>query len=527
MARSTFSEQPFLQSLNSLNADALSSRFFGIAALLGLFRFIWVICQTSGVFAEETPGWVIDFQKALGWGLWVYAVIGLVLMIVFVSQRLQSDANDPIYELVINIIGGIFIIFLTDKIANNIIANPLPFFTWAGLFQTGIIRGGVFALIALGYTLVYGILFMINFAHGEVMMFGAYGGWFALMFLLDGGQRSFEAGSALLAIWVVPLMVGILFLPLEDIFERFTRSSKQTEVSGLTDPKQVFTFLSLPIRLVLGAAVGYGALVGLGIAAPEIYTIVIAVVGLLFVTFIGMIVSSIVAIILERVAYRPLRNAPRLTPLISAIGASIFLQQTALHMFGSVARTYRDGGNLPPKILNDPVTFDLNLGRLGVVPISSVGVVITLVSLILMALLYYIVLKTKFGRGMRAVAEDKDTAALMGANVDRIIVLTFILGAALAGAAGVMLGFRGEQIRYRFGFTYGLKAFTAAVLGGIGNIPGAMLGGFFLGMVEALGPTALGIDNAWQNALSFAILVMVILFRPTGLLGEVTAEKKV
>jgi branched-chain amino acid transport system permease protein len=144
-----------------------------------------------------------------------------------------------------------------------------------------------------------------------------------------------------------------------------------------------------------------------------------------------------------------------------------------------------------------------------------------------MALLFYIVQRTKFGRGMRAVAEDKDTAALMGADVDRIIVLTFVLGAALAGAAGVMLGFRGEQIRPRFGFQPGLKAFTAAVLGGIGNIPGAMLGGFFLGLVEALGPTALGIDNAWQNAISFALLVLVIIFRPTGILGEVVSEKKV
>jgi branched-chain amino acid transport system permease protein len=180
-----------------------------------------------------------------------------------------------------------------------------------------------------------------------------------------------------------------------------------------------------------------------------------------------------------------------------------------------------------PKLLSDPVTFDLDLGRLGVVPISKVGVVMTLLALGLMTFLLFIVRRTKLGRAMRAVAEDKNTAALMGANVDRVIVLTFVLGAALAGATGVMLGFRGEQIRPFFGFSYGLKAFTAAVLGGIGNIPGAVLGGFFLGLVEALGPTALGFNNAWQNVIAFSLLVLVIIFRPTGILGEVLAEKKV
>ncbi|MCI0713586.1 MAG: branched-chain amino acid ABC transporter permease [Chloroflexi bacterium] len=504
----------------TIDPDKWSTRYFNYAALASFLRMIWVICQTSGVFGETAPDWTVDFENILGRALIAYGILGLIGLVGAIYIRTSSETNEPISNLITNYAGAVVFILIAERVSMVALENPLPFVTWMGLLRDGIIRGGVFALIALGYTLVYGILFMINFAHGEVMMLGAYGGWFALMFLVDNGSRTFEAGAAVLSLWAVPLFVGILFLPLENIMTRFGRQRH----SGIQDPTQVFTLLSIPVRLLLGAAVGYGALVGLGVAAPELHLIVITVVGLLFVTIVGMVMSSLVAIVLERVAYRPLRKAPRLTPLISAIGASIFLQQVALRIFGPIGRTYRLGN---PKLLNDPITFDLDLGRLGTVPISKVGVVITLTSLVLMALLYFIVLRTKFGRGMRAVAEDKDTAALMGANVDRIIVLTFVLGAALAGAAGVMLGFRGEQIRARFGFTYGLKAFTAAVLGGIGNIPGAMLGGFFLGLVEALGPTALGFDNAWQNAISFSLLVLVIIFRPTGILGEVTAEKKV
>ncbi|NDJ86966.1 MAG: branched-chain amino acid ABC transporter permease [Chloroflexi bacterium] len=341
------------------------------------------------------------------------------------------------------------------------------------------------------------------------------------MLLLDDGQQSFETGAASLAVLVVPIVVGVLFLPLEDIVARMQTGRRQAQLS---EPRWMFSLLSMPVRALMGGVIGYGALVGLGQFAPHIYLLVITIVGLLFVTFSGMLVSIFVAIILERVAYRRFRKAPRLTPLITAIGASIFLQQVALRMFGSNRKTYIQGR---PEILSDPLNFQLDFGRLGVVPVSKTGVVIIVTSLGLMALLYFIVQRTKLGRGMRAVAEDKDTSALMGTNVDRVIVMTFILGAALAGAAGVMLGFRGDQIYYRFGFTPGLKAFTAAVLGGIGNVPGAMLGGFFLGLAEALGPTALGIGSEWKNVIAFSLLVLIIIFRPTGLLGEVASEKKV
>ncbi len=519
--QSSTQQQFYLQLSEKFDIDSWSGRYFGLMALMALFRILWVICQTTGVFGLPPDAWIVDFEQLLGYLLLIFIAIGTLTHIGVIALRNNSETNEPIAGLITNTIGAIFFVLLAERVSHVVLIETLSFKTWMGLLLDGIILGGVYALIALGYTLVYGILFMINFAHGEVMMLGAYGGWFALMYLLDNDTQSFEAGAAGVAAVIVPLFVGIMFLPLEDIVNRLQSHRSATEVAA---PSRVFTMLSLPIRVLLGGLVGYGILLATGQFAPHIYLLVITIVGLLFVTISGMVVSSLVAIALERIAYRPFRKAPRLTPLITAIGASIFLQQVALRMFSANARVYQRG---MPKLLSNPRVIDLDFGRLGVVQVSKVGLVVTLASLLLMALLYFIVQRTKLGRGMRAVAEDKDTAALMGANVDRIIVMTFILGAALAGAAGVMLAFRGEQVRFRFGFVYGLKAFTAAVLGGIGNIPGAMLGGFFLGLAEALGPTALGFGNEWKNVIAFLLLVLVIIYRPTGLLGEAASEKKV
>lgn len=501
--------------------DSWSGRYFGLAAILALVRIIWVICQTSKVFGSPPDRWVVEFENTLGWLLVAYVVIGLVLHAAVIYLRQSAETNEPLSALVTNAAGAVFFAALTERVSTVVIANEPSFGQWAGLLRTGLTLGGIYALVALGYTLVYGILFMINFAHGEVMMLGAYGGWFGLMFLTSNGENSFEAGATTIAFIVVPLLVAIMFLPLESLVSRLQTSR---DPANIADPNWTFTLLSIPVRALIGGVVGYGALRALGQNAPNLYLLVITIVGMVFVAVVGMFTSVSVAVTLERIAYRPLRKAPRLTPLITAIGASIFLQQMALRMFSGNPRNYNVG---QPKLLSDPAAFNLNFGRLGLVPIAKDGVVIVFASLILMALLFFIVRRTKLGRGMRAVAEDKDTAALMGTNVDRIIVMTFILGAALAGAAGVMLGFRGDNINFRFGFTYGLKAFTAAVLGGIGNIPGAMLGGFFLGLVESLGPTALGLGNEWKDVIAFSILVLVIIYRPTGLLGEIGAEKKV
>jgi branched-chain amino acid transport system permease protein len=311
---------------------------------------------------------------------------------------------------------------------------------WLDLTIYGIAQGGIYALIALGYTLVYGILRMINFAHSEVFMSGPFIGYFVASAMDQAGW--FDRG------W------------------------------GLT------------------------------------------IVGLAIVLLVAMAVSLIIAVLLERIAYRPLRRAPRLVPLITAIGASYFLQYTFLGLFGSNVKGYPDIDNLKG-------TWNI----LGVDILKTQAVVIV-AALIMLAGLYLFVQWTKTGKAMQAVSEDKDTAALMGIDVDRIIVMTFVIGGALAGAAGFFYVLLFRQVKFDMGFFPGIKAFTAAVLGGIGNTVGAMLGGMFLGIAESLFPNlvldGLGVPAPYQlkDALAFIMLVLILIFRPTGILGERLATKK-
>ncbi|MDZ4763763.1 MAG: branched-chain amino acid ABC transporter permease [Chloroflexota bacterium] len=326
----------------------------------------------------------------------------------------------------------------------------------------GLAQGSIYALIALGYTLVYGILLMINFAHGEVFMAGAYIGFFVI-----------------------------------------------------------------------------SALDKIGLLANQ------TLIALLITMFSGVVASVIVALLLERIAYRPLRNAPRLVPLITAIGASILLQQLFLRLFGVSTRRYPDVNlyafpQLFPTLECADVNgeqicrgIDLIGGRYDVVVfglelrILPIHFLVFFLALSLMAALWFIVQRTRVGKAMRAVAEDKSTAALMGVDVDRVIVITFVLGAALAGAGGVLFALYNQQVSPFIGFIPGIKAFTAAVLGGIGNIPGAMFGGLFLGVVESVAPSLLGLSQQLKDVIAFGMLVLVLIFRPTGILGEVLAQKKV
>jgi branched-chain amino acid transport system permease protein len=289
----------------------------------------------------------------------------------------------------------------------------------------GLSNGFLYALIALGYTLVYGVLQLINFAHSEVFMSGAFGGLF-------------------LTQWLV----------------------------GSHNPHG-------------WASVGY-------VAAG---------------TIMGAIIGAIVAFLLERVAYRPLRrrHAPRLAFLITAIGASYFLFTLARHEFG------QDPQNVP-NLFNNQVVFSVFSGQFRVYDCIVGGTAIAM-----LILLDRLVAKTKLGQGIRAVAQDAETASLMGVNIDRVISTTFIIGGLLGGAAGFMFGM-GSSVGYSMGFVPGLKAFTAAVLGGIGNIRGAMIGGIMLGLVENWGVTC--VQDSWRDVIAFAILVLVLMFRPTGLLGE-------
>ncbi|MBA4375870.1 MAG: branched-chain amino acid ABC transporter permease [Anaerolinea sp.] len=318
--------------------------------------------------------------------------------------------------------------------------------TWTRLLITGLIIGGVYALIAIGYTLVYGILFMINFAHGEVMMLGAYAGFF--------------------------------------VFEAL----KSIKVSS--EPPLNFSNANPVISIIIAFAV-------------------------------GMTVSALSGFLLEKIAYRPLRKAPRLVPLISAIGASIFLQNAAQLLFSPQLRDVTN-----PEILRRGIGWKILINGSNVI-IPYTGVFTFALSILLLIGLYIIVRKTKLGRAMRAVALDKKTAALMGIDVDKTISQTFLISGALAGAAGVMWGIHNGLVYYFVGFIPGIKAFTAAVLGGIGNLPGAMLGGLFLGLIESMGPAALGINFQLKDVLAFAILILVLTFRPSGLLGEVLSEEKV
>jgi branched-chain amino acid transport system permease protein len=308
---------------------------------------------------------------------------------------------------------------------------------WLDLTIFGLSQGSVYALIALGYTLVYGVLRMINFAHSEVFMSGPVIGYYIATAL---------------------------------------------DQSGFLDRQPV--------------------------------------IGLAIVMLVAMLVSTTIAVLLERIAYRPLRRAPRLVPLITAIGASFFLQYTFLGLFGSGIKGYPEVEQLK------------GFWQIFGISILKTQAVVIVAAVVMLAGLYIFVQRTKTGKAMQAVSEDKDTAALMGIDVDQIIVVTFIVGGALAGAAGVMYALLFRQVYFFMGFIPGIKAFTAAVLGGIGNVVGAMLGGLFLGIAESLFPNlvldGLGIPAPYQlkDALAFIMLVLVLIFRPTGILGERLAAKK-
>ena len=376
-------------------------------------------------------------------------------------RALDWIRSDPVRFILY--LAGSLLVFAIVSAAFNTITSPESNFTldrFMRLAIFGLAQGSIYALIALGYTLVYGILFMINFAHGEVFMAGAYFGFFAIT---------------------------------------------ATEQSGL--------LASQPALALLITAT------------------------------VGILASVTIAVLLERIAYRPRRGAPRLVPLITAIGASITLQQLFLRLFGSGTRTYPDVNiYVLPSVFREEcsivdgaeVCLGLDLIR-GIYDVEVFGLalrvrplyfIVFFMALMLMGALWFFVQRTRTGRAMRAVAEDKDTAALMGVNVDRVILATFILGAALAGAAAVLFALYNRQVTPFMGFTPGIKAFTAAVLGGIGNIPGAMFGGLFLGMIESIAPALLGLPSQLQDVIAFGMLVLVLIFRPTGIFGEVLSEKK-
>jgi branched-chain amino acid transport system permease protein len=295
----------------------------------------------------------------------------------------------------------------------------------------GLVLGSIYALIALGYTMVYGVLGIINFAHGEVLMFGA-----------------------LIALVVIKNLLAF--------------------------------FPTIPVWLILVAAL-----------------------------LVAMSGCAVLSFYIEKMAYRPLRNAPRLVPLISAIGMSILLQTIAMIIWGRTPLNF-------PQLLPEQSLAIFGTGAL----VTVKELMIMLTALIVMVALLFLVKKTRFGRAIRATAENPQVAGLMGVNTARVISHTFILGGALAALAGVMIASNYGSAHFYMGFMPGLKAFTAAVLGGIGNIPGAMLGGLLLGLIEALGAGYIGtlsggiFGSNYQDIFAFLVLILVLVFRPSGILGE-------
>jgi branched-chain amino acid transport system permease protein len=317
--------------------------------------------------------------------------------------------------------------------------------TFVQQLVNGLTLGSLYALIAVGYTVVYGILQLINFAHGEIFMIGAFGALTTSLVFFRGQT----------ALWVLPFMIA------------------------------------------------------------------------------GAIIASVgVAVLMERFAYRPLRNAPRLAPLITAIGISVFLQELVRLNYNHIPFTSWNPFNLPDAKSRIPFPqIDVVTGpalQISGVTIQRSAIFTVGALLMCAALLWYFVNRTKTGRGMQAVSQDADTARLMGINVDHIIVVAFALGAILAGIAGVAQGLQNNNIDFRMGFLAGLKAFTAAVLGGIGNIQGAVVGGLVLGVVEGMAtqyiPGQFG-GSPWKDVWAFILLILVLVFRPQGLLGAKAVDR--
>jgi branched-chain amino acid transport system permease protein len=308
---------------------------------------------------------------------------------------------------------------------------------WVDFVVFGLTIGSIYAQVALGYTMVYGVLRLINFAHGDIMMTGAFAGYFV--------ANSYDR-------------TGFL----------------------ATNP----------------------------------------VIAILVVMAVSIAISTTIALIVERVAYRPFRHVRGFAPLISAIGASFFLEQTFRGLFGSSVKSY------PDLHWDNPTLHVLGFA------LPKLDLLVIGAALLSMAVLYAVVNHTRMGTAIRAVSEDKEAAALMGIDVNKVVIFTFTLGGTMAGIAGVLYAFVFKQVYFFMGFTPGVKAFGAAVLGGIGNVPGAMIGGLFLGLFESVGPSlifdGIGIPAPYQlrDLIAFTLLIMVLIFRPNGLFGERLAKER-
>lgn len=344
--------------------------------------------------------------------------------------------------------------------------------------------GALYGLIAIGYTMVYGILRLINFAHGDIFMLGAYLVFFSTI--------------AFMPAWVAALLLGLTLIIFYSTFVGFGKKPPLWFWAGVA----------------LAAIVGcyYGFVSQADFAPPWLLAVAFAIV-----------VTSAIGISVDRVAYKPLREAPRISALISAIGVSFFIESAAVVVFSGLPRPVRQ-----PDFVTQPIVFSLESitgNAESLVRVSPMAIIVPVISIVLILGLLWIIYRTKPGLAMRAISKDIETTRLMGVSVNKVIALTFGLGSALAAAAGIMWSLRYPQIFPYMGMMPGLKAFIAAVFGGIGSIPGAMIGGAMLGFMEIFIVAFFPELSGYRDAFAFILLIIILLWKPTGLLGEKLREK--
>ncbi|WP_455482548.1 branched-chain amino acid ABC transporter permease [Bartonella sp. B35(2025)] len=348
-------------------------------------------------------------------------------------------------------------------------------------FFNALALGSLYGLIAIGYTMVYGILRLINFAHGDIFMLGAYFVFFSTINLMPA--------------WVAILLVLLAVFIYYSVFIGFRQKPKIYWVA-------VFFILSL------------GFIYYFKIAPRDF-----APIWALAICF-SIVITSAVGVLVDQFAYRPLRHAPRISALIGAIGVSFFIENLATVLFSGVPK-----GVKQPDFLVTPILWSLGESSDGIIRIAPVSLIVPTVSFILIILLLWIINKTKPGLAMRAISHDIETTRLMGVSVNKVIAFTFGIGSALAAIAGIMWALRYPQIQPYMGVLPGLKAFIAAVIGGIGSIPGAMLGGLLLGFIEIMIIAFFPTLSGYRDAFAFILLILILLVMPTGLMGKKNQEK--
>ncbi|WP_336294672.1 branched-chain amino acid ABC transporter permease [Bartonella sp. CB169] len=348
-------------------------------------------------------------------------------------------------------------------------------------FFNALTLGSLYGLIAIGYTMVYGILRFINFAHGDIFMLGAYFVFFSTISFMPA--------------WVAILLVLLALLIYYSVFIGFKKFPSIYWVAA---------FFILALGFIYYFKV-----------SPQNFT-PIWVLALCFSIFI----TSAVGITIDQFAYKPLRNAPRISALIGAIGVSFFIENLATVLFSGVPK-----GVKQPDFLVVPFLWQIKSGASGIVRIAPMSLIVPVVSFVLIVLLLWIIRKTKPGLAMRAISYEIETTRLMGVSVDKIIAFTFGIGSGLAAIAGIMWSLRYPQIQPYMGVLPGLKAFIAAVVGGIGSIIGAMLGGLLLGFIEIMIIAFFPAVSGYRDAFAFVLLILILLAMPSGLMGKKNQEK--